>query len=437
MAATPGIIQPGTVAFHGVEDFNAFINMFDNICVARNITDDAAKTRQLGQMFVGSVASWYSRLAQNVKDSYTQVVAAGKAEYVPTTLHDQIKDKVDRIQKSPYETMQTYIQRFQYFTSLLSPPLSDEILLSSFKRGLPDYIHNWLTVQKVHNLTEVLADARTYAQCEERGAQIPDPTYYIPGLKGQVMVNPFAMHNPYSSPGLPFARTTPAVPMIPGTPPTPSQPPTSWFQHQPGINANHGPAVQHIETTTTNSSHIYVDPPDPLVFDHFQDHDYDSDDEDDGTEIPAHTDDTAIPLPVIPRTLDFTRVTELNNISISSRSIPTPSQSDKDDIEERMYEFREEWVREMSTFPTYPVPTDLSAQDNNAEPEVSEQDLPNYFTRRHLTEQSDVVPPRLPIVDQFTKMNISFDGEPRYLHVSTSVSPEQLPAYKALFQEYR
>ncbi|KAL3685204.1 hypothetical protein R1sor_003226 [Riccia sorocarpa] len=241
MANKPSIIQPGQVAFHGVEDFNAFINMFDTICFARNITDDADKAKQLGQMFMGTAAAWYSRLEPAVKNSFAAVVAAGRTEYVPTTLQDQIRDKLDRLQKLPYETMQTYIQRFQYLTSLMTPALTEEVLLSAFKRGLPDHIHNWLTLQKVNSLAGALTEARTYAQCEERSAQIPDPTYYIPGLKGQVMINPY-MSPTMGSPS--------AVPFIPGASlvPTPPQPPTSWFQHVPGVDVHHAPAIPFIPT---------------------------------------------------------------------------------------------------------------------------------------------------------------------------------------------
>ncbi|KAL3686475.1 hypothetical protein R1sor_009049 [Riccia sorocarpa] len=137
--------------------------------------------------------------------------------------------------------MQTYIQRFQYLTSLMTPALTEEVLLSAFKRGLPDHIHNWLTLQKVNSLTGALAEARTYAQCEERDAQIPDPTYYIPGLKGQVMINPY-MSPTMGSPS--------AVPFIPGASlvPTPHQPPTSWFQNVLGVDVHQAPAIPFIPT---------------------------------------------------------------------------------------------------------------------------------------------------------------------------------------------
>ncbi|KAL3683145.1 hypothetical protein R1sor_001167 [Riccia sorocarpa] len=241
MANKPSIIQPGQVAFHGVEDFNAFINMFDTICFVRNITDDADKAKQLGQMFMGTAAAWHSRLEPAVKNSSAAVVAAGRTEYVPTTLQDQIRDKLDRLQKLPYETMQIYIQRYQYLTSLMTLALTEEVLLSAFKRGLPDHIHNWLTLQKVNSLAGALTEARTYAQCEERGAQIPDPIYYIPGLKGQVMINPYIS---------PTMGSTSAVPFIPRASlvPTPPQPPTSWFQHVPGVDVHHAPAIPFIPT---------------------------------------------------------------------------------------------------------------------------------------------------------------------------------------------
>ncbi|KAL3681519.1 hypothetical protein R1sor_024475 [Riccia sorocarpa] len=226
MANKPSIIQPGQVVFHGVEDFNAFINMFDTICFAWNITDDADKAKQLVHMFMGTAAAWYSRLEPAVKNSFAALVAAGRTEYVPTTLQDQIRDKLDKLQKLPYETMQTYIQRFQYLTSLMTLALTEEVLLSAFKRGLPDHIHNWLTLQKVNSLTGALTEARTYAQCEERGAQIPDPAYYILGLKGQVMINPYMSH---------AMGSTSAVPFIPGAslvipqalPATPTAQPTA------------------------------------------------------------------------------------------------------------------------------------------------------------------------------------------------------------------
>ncbi|KAL3694976.1 hypothetical protein R1sor_008627 [Riccia sorocarpa] len=209
--ANTSIIPPGTVAYHGVEDFNAFIDKFDNICIARNIENDADKARQLGQLFVGSAASWYSRLDPAVKDSYAQVLAAGRTEYVPTTLQEQFRDKLDQVQ----------------------------------------------------TLATALTEARTYAQCEERGSPYLDPTYYIPGLKGQVMVNPYSVSGPYIPQGASsLAPTGSVIPVMPAAAhiPTPPQPPTSWFPPHHGVDTIPQPTAQFLPTIVAFPTVITVIP---------------------------------------------------------------------------------------------------------------------------------------------------------------------------------
>ncbi|KAL3678684.1 hypothetical protein R1sor_021640 [Riccia sorocarpa] len=52
------VLPPGILNFQGVKDFNSFINMFENVCMAQNIDDDDDKARQIGQCFVSTAQAW-------------------------------------------------------------------------------------------------------------------------------------------------------------------------------------------------------------------------------------------------------------------------------------------------------------------------------------------------------------------------------------------
>ncbi|KAL3695232.1 hypothetical protein R1sor_009308 [Riccia sorocarpa] len=71
------VLPPGILNFQGVEDFNSFVNMFENVYTARNIDADDDKACQIGQCFVGSAQAWYNRLPANVWADYQQLIIAG------------------------------------------------------------------------------------------------------------------------------------------------------------------------------------------------------------------------------------------------------------------------------------------------------------------------------------------------------------------------
>ncbi|KAL3685157.1 hypothetical protein R1sor_003179 [Riccia sorocarpa] len=48
------VLPPGILNFQGVEHFNSFVNMFENVCTARNIDVDNNKARSIRQCFVCS-----------------------------------------------------------------------------------------------------------------------------------------------------------------------------------------------------------------------------------------------------------------------------------------------------------------------------------------------------------------------------------------------
>ncbi|KAL3686672.1 hypothetical protein R1sor_009246 [Riccia sorocarpa] len=229
-------IQPGLIYYNGVEDFNTFVNMFETVCLAQHIETNEAKARQVGQCFVGNAASWYHRLPTATKASFQSIVAAGRAEFVPALLQEQIRHRISSLRKMSGETMLTFIQRFQYYTTLLEPLPAEEILLMYFKHGLPDHIQNWLTLKRVNTLPEVLLEARTYAQTEEKNLPMADLSYLIPGYKGAITINPFAVaagegyihagaphaaaHLPVGPLPLPAPAAVPAV-ALPAPPPLP------------------------------------------------------------------------------------------------------------------------------------------------------------------------------------------------------------------------
>ncbi|KAL3686474.1 hypothetical protein R1sor_009048 [Riccia sorocarpa] len=163
--------------------------------------------------------------------------------------------------------------------------------------------------------------------------------------------------------------------------------------------------------------------------------------------------------PEFVQTLTTEVVRELNLIN----SIPTVTTASTPKAQEgvaaRLRDFREEWLLHLTEESSSSSEEKWSTTDENTPtkspwlpdkgklvieensdiiPDVPDDELRTYFTRKHTQGATDMVHPRLPIEDEFIKLNISCgDSEPRYINVSANIPVDQLPTFQELFREYR
>eukprot|EP00253_Pinus_taeda_P028703 PITA_28703 len=127
--------------FHGLtsEDPDAFLFEFDVLCRGYDYTTDPQKLKLFPSTLKGAALRWFMGLGGGVINNWEQMKESFLKKYQDYCRSRELKDKNFQMTARPNETLEEYVERFQYNlqrSPYASLPLPDNVLKTALIRGM-------------------------------------------------------------------------------------------------------------------------------------------------------------------------------------------------------------------------------------------------------------------------------------------------------------